>query len=422
MGQYDVSGNFIAGRQLRAADDERNYIAQRRAIEDPRTDARAAEVDAARAENIKQYGVQAADPVSYGQLKGIAQRDELHPIEVQQATTTLEGSQADNTAKIDARGREAAVRTLDAIEASGATTPQEVAQRIPPAMLAQLGTDPAKFPQLLETLGQFPDLKTGIGALRDGLLGQEKVDSIQSGIDPATGKPVYYGVGERQKPGALAITPDDRMFDLERRQAEASIASANRANRPSGTASTAAAAKAADKAGAAARATALVDEAIALIEDGARNGYIPSNEQDLATRAGAVVATGLGQVPGIGGVVKGAQRTLDPKAQGVRDQVEGTTNAILREYVKALGITGGSINSNFELQNIQSIIDNAGAGAEARIRALQRVKELISNDSTAERILAAEGKGSRPTQTQNATGAVPADRKAALAAKYGFGD
>lgn len=415
MGKYNVIPTIISVKEDRRAQDEANYISQRRAIEDPRADRQANRVDAARQAGIDQYGVLAGDPTSYGQLEGITQRKELHPLEVEgkQASnestrTTTEGNKADNAAKLDARAREAASRTLDAIDASGAQTVADVAQKFPPAVLAQLGTDPAKFPDLLKHLQEYPDLKTGIKTLRDGLLGAEKVDSIQTGL--VDGKPVMYGVGERQAPGVLPVAPDDRMHGLNVQAKEAEIAAAralaNQRNTPKpGKGAAVRDPKAVE------RVNSLVDEAMGLVAEGARKGYIPSEQQDQVTRGGAQAA----QTPVIGPLVQGL---VAPEAQTTRDKITGTTNAILREYVKAMGIGVGSINSNFELQNIQSIIDNAGSSAEARLRSLARVKELLGSDEFAAKVLAAETGGAAPVEAPAAPSVHP-DRRAELDAKYG---
>lgn len=415
MGKYNVIGSFMQGQEGRRAADEANYIAQRRAIVDPRTDRQAADLEAARAANIAKYGVQAADPTSLGQLEGIQDRRDLKPGVMEQQGLTTESmklgnagqglsntsTQLSNEGVIDARARDAASRTLDAIEESGATTVQEIAQRIPPAVMASFGTDPAKVPQLLETLASFPDLKTGIAAMRDGLLGNEKVTATLTGMGP-DGKPIYFNQGDRASTGAVqGVTPGGPNDDLNRQllaaQVEATRALANQRNTP-----------AAPKAGtktpeqmqqAAARATMLIDDAMALVAEGARKGYIPSNAQDGMTRGGAQAA----QLPIIGPLVQGV---VSPEAQTLRDQITSKTNALLREYTQAMGIMSTSINSNFELQNIQSIIDNAGASAETRLEALATVKQLLSDPQFATRVLAAEGAAAAPATGQPAP-AVP---------------
>lgn len=391
---YNVMDDFRAGRQGRQAAEEQNYIQARRLIEDPLKDRDANRVDAARQANVAEYGVKAGDPTSYGQLEGIKQRGEMHPIAVKQAEATLdqtgvttEGMRADQANTLGERERAAAVRTLDAIEASGATTPQEIAQRIPPAMLAQLGTDPKKFPQLLETLGQFPDLATGLRSIRDGLMGQEKVTGTISGYD-AEGNPITIKQGSRDKPGVMeGFSPVDeaaraQAARLGEANIEATRALSNQRNRPP--AGRAGAVTPQQAAAAAARATMLIDEAMGFVAEGARKGYIPSENQDAFTRAGAQLAN----IPLVGPALQGA---MDPKAQTLRDNITGKTNALLREYTKAMGIMSTSINSNFELQNIQAIIRNADSSAEAQLEALGTVKQLLADPAFAERVLAAEG-------------------------------
>jgi len=394
MGKYNVIGSFVQGQEARRAADEQNYIEARRKIEDPLKDRQLTRTDAARQSLVDQYGAQAGDPTSYGQVRGVQRADELQPLEVEGKKLSNEGqgitnesAKADNQFNVGERERAAAGRVLAGLANSGVTNVDEAAayfSSIPPEVLAQSGTDPAKIPQLLEQLKQFPDFQQGVRAMRHTMGTPERVSQVVSGIGK-DGQPVNMAIGEDQAPGALDVTPDGRARDQAYRLGEANIeatrALTNQRNRPP-------AAKVGAKspeqiAQAAARASMLVDDAMGLIAEGARKGYIPSENQDAFTRAGAQLAG----IPLIGPALQGF---ADPQAQTLRDSVTGKTNALLREYTQAMGIMSTSINSNFELQNIQAIIRNADSSAEAQLEAMRTVKSLLSDPAFAERVLAAE--------------------------------
>jgi len=382
MGKYNVIPTIIAAKNEQRAQDEQNYIATRRTVKDKREDELAGLSDAARAERISKYGAQGYDTTNLGQTEGIDQRRQLLPgvIEQQgltteslrtsneQADVNLEDSKGDAAAKIGQREREAAMRTLDAIEASGATTVQEIAQLIPPAMMAQLGTDPAKAPQLFETLGKFPDLKTGINALRDGLSGQEKVTSTVTGIGP-DGKPVLFGIGDRQKPGVVeGVRPGGPNDDLNRQllaaQVEATKALANQRNTPKG----AGADQTPEQAAAAGQALLdTIGDMKTQLNGALQSGAITSDRTDPITNMFS------GDNPA-GRFIAGL--TGDPK-ETQRKQIDDTATMLLTSLINSPGMSSRLFDSNAEKDTWTAMLGKTGS-YEARIEAINKFERFAA--------------------------------------------
>jgi hypothetical protein len=232
MGEFNVIPTLISARQERRAQEEANYLNQRRKVEDPRNDALANDVTAARAVNVGKYGIQAADPVTYGQLEGIAQRKERHPymlegdkLAVEQNRQTIDHAEEDQGVAMDEVQRASAGRALAGLANSGAATPEDAVQyfaKLRPEELASLDMTSEEIPQLVEMLGQFGDIQQGVAAMRHRLGTPDRIKQVVTGLD-ANGKPVNYGVGDDQAPGALPVSPDDRLFGLEKAQLEADI-------------------------------------------------------------------------------------------------------------------------------------------------------------------------------------------------------
>jgi hypothetical protein len=252
--------------------------------------------------------------------------------------------------------------------------------------------------------------------MRDGFVGQEKVTSTISGYD-ADGNPITRAVGDRQKPGNLEnfVPIDEAARAQAARMGEANItatnALANQRNTPragSGKALTPE-----QKAAQQVRIDTLISGIEGKIAEGAREGYLMSTEQDGFTQAGAWLANSIPLLS------EGFQNIADPKAQVLRDGIKSGVAALLREYVAAMGIGVGSISSNFELQNVQQIINTAGSNAEAQMAAMQQVRSLLMDPAFEARVLAAEG----ATQAAGAVAApaqpsIAPDRRADLASRY----
>lgn len=86
---------FREGQEGRRAQDEANYIAQRRKVQDPLADAQAARVAAAQAALVDEYGVKAGDPTSYGQVEGIEQRRAAAPVELEANQLALQAAKSE---------------------------------------------------------------------------------------------------------------------------------------------------------------------------------------------------------------------------------------------------------------------------------------------------------------------------------------
>lgn len=432
---YNIWPTAIAVDTNKRAREEQNYIAQRRTVEDAREDETAKLSDAARAERIQTYGAQGYDTVNLGQTEGIQQRRELHPGAVEQQGATLEstradtkqtgvqtaGMEADNVAEAGKREREAAVRMLDAIEASGATSVQEIAQRIPPAMAAQLGTDPAKLPQLFEVLGQAPDLPTALKAMRDGLMGQETVTGTVTGIGP-DGKPMFFNTGSRDKPGAVSgVAPDDRMFALNREgkalsndYIRAQTGYMNERSR-----------------GGAAGADKQTPEQIAAAAD-ALQGTINDMRTQLnaAVQSGAITSTGpdsdivtnlfSGDNP-VGRFIGGL--TGDPK-EGQRKTIDDTATMLLTSLINSPGMSSRLFDSNAEKDTWTAMLGKSGS-YEARMEAINKFERFAQARLADPARIGRPPLGAAPTPGADAAPAAPAAptvspaRRAELDAMYG---
>jgi hypothetical protein len=313
----------------------------------------------------------------------------------------------DNEKQLGDETRAAALRGLDAMEALNPKDASDLAQRFTPAMAAAVGINPQNFPQLLEMAQQFPDMPTFFKSMRDGFMGQEKVTSTVSGYTP-DGKPITRAIGDRQKPGDLE---DFVPVDEQARAANIALTKAQtaRALMPPGGGR---GRSPEDIAAGQYRMGILVTNVKAKIAEGARTGALMSEGQDPFERAGAWLATSLPIVS------EAYQNITDPKAQGLRDEIKSGVAAMLREYTKALGIMSGSINSNFELQNIQQIINNAGSSAEAQMAAIEQVEMLLADPNFAIRVLEAEGM----SQAAGMTETPMTQRRPDVDAKYGLGN
>lgn len=430
---YNVMDDFRAGRQARQAADEQNYIQERRALEDPFKDRELKRTDDARAALVAKNGVEAGDPTAYGQVEGINQRRELHPTAVKQADATLEqtgvettGMRQDNTKQLGDEARAAGLRTLALMQNSPDPT------RIPPAVIAEAGTNPASYANLVKMWADAPDKDQFYKAIRGSLEGPEKVTGTISGYD-SKGKPVTVKQGSFDQAGPMdnfsTVDEQKRESDEKTAQEQRSLtrAQAQRALTPPGSAGKI---SPQDRAAAIVRVGRLADDTLSLIAEATRNGWFPGEQQDGFTRAGAMAANNTGIVGEMW------QGLMDPKAATLRSTIKTNTAALLREYVKALGITGGSINSNFELQNIQQVINNAGSSGEAQLAAMQQVKEMMADPNIAQRVIAAENgrmadlsaKGLVEDQNGNVVpygqsggSSVAADRRADLASRYDLG-
>ncbi len=431
---YNIWPTAIAVDTNKRAREEQNYIAQRRTVEDAREDETAKLSDAARAERIATYGAQGYDTVNLGQTEGIEQRRQLHPGAVEQQGATLEstragtkqttvqteGMVADNAAEAGQREREAAVRMLDAIEASGATTVQEIAQRIPPAMAAQLGTDPQKLPQLFEVLAQAPDLATGLKAMRDGLMGQETVTGTVTGIGP-DGKPTFYNTGSRDKPGAVAgVKPDDRMFGLDaegkRLSNEYIKAQTGYMNERSRGGAAADAAQTPEQAAAAADALqGTINDMRTQLNDAVASGAITSSGPD----ADPIANLFSGDNPA--GRFIGAL-TGDPK-EGQRKMIDDTATMLLTSLINSPGMSSRLFDSNAEKDTWTAMLGKSGS-YEARMEAINKFERFAQarladpNRIGRPALTATPAPGAAPAAPATAPTVSPA-RRAELDAMYG---
>lgn len=416
---YNVMDDFRAGRQSRQAAEEQNYIQQRRTVEDPYKDAEMKRVAAARQAVVDKNGVEFGDTEVAQRAQNINFDRELQPTKVKQGEATLAetqerttGLKQDNEKQLGDEARAAGLRAIDLMEASPDPT------KIDPAQLAAIGTDPSKFGQVLKMWSEAPDKAVFFKGMRDMLQGQETVTGTISGYD-ANGKPVTIKQGSRDDPGVMenfsAVDQAQRAATLAGTQAttEATRALANQRNNP--TAGKGKQLTPEQRMAQQFRVKTLVNGIKGKIAEGARTGALMSEEQDLWTQTGAWFANNIPILS------EAAQNIADPSAQVLRDGIKSGVSALLREYVAAMGIGVGSISSNFELQNVQQIINNAGSNAQAQMAAMEQVEMLLSDPAFEARVLAAEGQAQAAAAVAPIQSAVAEDRRADLASRYDLG-
>jgi len=89
-----------------------------------------------------------------------------------------------------------------------------------------------------------------------------------------------------------------------------------------------------------------------------QNGTI-SKDHSLATNVGSVLAN----APLVGA---GTQLVFDPETQGVRNRIEGKRPVLFNQIKKSTGLTGGELNSQFEVENQLKQLGNDYMTYEAR--------------------------------------------------------
>lgn len=379
MGKYNVIGSFIAGQEARRAADEQNYISERRKIEDPLKDKQASRVDAARQGLVDQYGVQAGDPTSYGQVRGTQRADDLHPAEVEQAglrTTGMklsnEGQQIGNDAAAfkaaeaeKLAAREGMGRLYAAMGAAGvndrATANAWLAAQTPENLQRITGqpTDPAKIPQLLDQLDAAPEgFEAGLRAQRTALGNPEKFRQIITGMKD--GKPVYEAISDEQAPGTLDVRPGGPNDDLERQLLQAQIGQANRANQPKGVVSPE------DQAAKLDSLLFSIGDMKTVLGEASRSGAITNDQGDFVSNLFS------GDNPA-GRFV--GQLTGDPK-ETLRTQIDNKATALLNALIHMDGSTSSRLFDSNAEKDLWLRSLGVGGSYQARLKAVEDFERL----------------------------------------------
>jgi len=389
---YNVMDDFRSGRAARQESNNQNYIADRRAIEDPYKDAELKRVNDARNALVAK-GVEFGDPDAARTVQTTQFEAQKQPGELAQQAATLDQTKAttdetkvDTTKKIGDETRAAALRGLDAMEALNPKDVADLAQRFTPSMAASLGINPQAFPQLLEMAKQFPDMPTFFKSMRDGFMGQEKVTGTISGYD-AQGKPITINQGDRDKAGVIPgfSTVDQRAADDAHRL---SVASAE-ATRALGVQRLTGKPGATTPEQAAAQEVALfstIDDMRNQLNTAVQSGAIPNSDTDVISN----LWTGDNPIGRFIGSLTG------DKKEEMRRTIDDTTTMLLTNIINAPGMSSRLFDTEGEKKMWRDMLGGGGSygarwaaidkfqrWAEARLADPSRLgREDVSNAPT----------------------------------------